>query len=298
MNFNNILNHIDHTTKIVGLIGHPIKHSFSPQMHNFTFMQQELNYIYVPFDVLTSNLKDALKAMSILGVRGLNVTIPHKEKIMQFMDHVSEEASTVGAVNTIVNEGNQLFGYNTDINGVVESLNPYKEKIAKSSVTVIGAGGAARSVLYALIRHFKVGNINIINRTEERSEAIKDYFKEKMHFNDVNTYELMAKENKEIYSSSQLIVNTTSIGMHPNVEDSPTDLPESFNSSQIVFDLIYNPLKTKFLEIAESKGATIINGLKMFVVQGAKSFELWTGNNMDTETIYNELNKLLSNPSN
>lgn len=295
MNFNNF-NTIDHTTKIVGIIGHPIKHSFSPQMHNFTFMQQGLNYIYIPFDVLTSNLKDSLKAMSVLGVRGLNVTIPHKEKIMQYMDHVSEEASTVGAVNTVVNEGNQLFGYNTDINGVVESLNPYKDKIAKSSVTVIGAGGAARSVLYALIRHFKVSNINIINRTEERSEAIKDYFKEKMHFNEINTFELMAKENKDVYLSSRLIVNTTSIGMHPNVEDSPSDLPESFNPSQIVFDLIYNPLKTKLLDLAESQGAATINGLKMFVVQGARSFELWTGNKMDTDTIYTELNNILSQP--
>lgn len=293
MNFNN-LNIIDHTTKIVGIIGHPIKHSFSPQMHNFTFMQQGLNYIYIPFDVLTSNLKDALKAMSVLGVRGLNVTIPHKEKIMQYMDHVSEEASTVGAVNTVVNEGNQLFGYNTDINGVVESLIPYKDKIAKSSATVIGAGGAARSVLYALIRHFKVSNINIINRTEERSEAIKDYFKEKMHFNEINTFELMAKENKDVYLSSKLIVNTTSIGMHPNVEDTPSDLPESFNPSQIVFDLIYNPLKTKLLEVAESQGAVTINGLKMFVVQGARSFELWTGNKMDTDKIYTELNSILS----
>src|SRR5210317_2011250 len=118
---------IDHETKIVGIIGHPIKHSFSPQMHNLTFRQQGLNYIYIPFDVLTTNLKDSLKAMGILGIRGLNVTIPHKEKIMQYMDHVSEEASTVGAVNTVVNEGNQFFGYNTDISGIIESLNPYKD---------------------------------------------------------------------------------------------------------------------------------------------------------------------------
>jgi len=173
----NFLNNIDHSTKIVGLIGHPIKHSLSPQMHNLTFHQLGINFIYLPFDVLTSNLKESLKAMNLLGIRGLNVTIPHKEKIIQYMDHVSEEASTVGAVNTIVNEGNQLFGYNTDINGIVESLNPYKEKLVKSNVSVIGAGGAARSVLYALIRHFKVSSINIINRTEERTEAIKDYFK-------------------------------------------------------------------------------------------------------------------------
>ncbi|MCW8848396.1 MAG: shikimate dehydrogenase [Melioribacteraceae bacterium] len=282
---------INHSTKIVGIIGHPIKHSFSPQMHNMCFQVQGLNYIYLPFDVPTSNLKDALKSINVLGIRGLNVTLPHKEKIIQFMDHVSEEASTVGAVNTIVNEGSQLFGYNTDINGIVESLTPYKDEIAKSIVTVIGAGGAARSVLYALIRHFKVDKINIINRTEERTEAIKDYFIDKMRFDNIKTFELMAKENLNQFQESKLIINTTSIGMAPNTDDTPTEIKESFNSSQIVFDLIYNPLKTKFIEIAESQGAKVINGLKMFVVQGAKSFELWTGNKMDTNLMYEELSK-------
>lgn len=285
---------IDHTTKIVGIIGHPIKHSFSPKMHNLTFQLQKLNYVYIPFDIPTSNLKDALKSMSILGIRGLNVTLPHKEKIIQYMDHVSEEAAIVGAVNTVVNEGNQLFGYNTDVNGIIESLNPFKDQLAKSTVSVIGAGGAARGVLYALIRYFKVNKINIINRTEERSETIKDYFKEKMHFNNIETFELMAQENLEIYRSSKLIVNTTSVGMFPNTDETPTDLSDSFNSSHIVFDLIYNPLKTKFLELAEKNGACTINGLKMFVVQGAKSFELWTGKSMDIDFVYNELNTSLN----
>jgi len=289
----NLIENIDHTTKVVGIIGHPIKHSFSPQMHNITFRIQGLNYIYLPFDIPASNLVDSLKSLGVLGIRGINITIPHKEKIIQHMHHVSEEASTVGAINTVVNEGNQLFGYNTDINGIVESLNPYREQLAKSTASVIGSGGAARSVLYALIRHFKISNINIINRTEERSEAIKDYFKDKMHFENINTYELMAKENIQVYKSSKLIVNATSLGMFPNIDDTPTDLEDSFNSSQIVFDLIYNPLKTKFLELAETKGAEVINGLKMFVVQGARSFELWTGKNMDVDFMYEELTKSL-----
>jgi shikimate dehydrogenase len=291
----NFVENIDHSTKIVGIIGHPIKHSFSPKLHNSTFQKLGLNYIYLPFDVPSSNLKETLKAMGLLNIRGLNVTIPHKERIIQFMDHVSEEASTVGAVNTVVNEGNQFFGYNTDVNGIIESLNPFKEEIAKKTATVIGAGGGARAVLFALIRNFKVSKINIINRTVERLDAIKDYFDEKMHFDNISTYELMAKENLEVYKSSKLIVNTTSLGMAPNIDDTPTDLPESFNSSQIVFDLVYNPLKTKFLELAESQGATIIDGLKMFAVQGAKSFELWTGTSIDAEEIYNELkNNIIS----
>ncbi len=289
----NFVENIDHSTKIVGIIGHPIKQSFSPKLHNSTFNKLGLNYIYLPFDVPPSNLKETLKAMGLLRIRGLNVTIPHKERIIQFMDHVSEEASTVGAVNTVVNEGNQFFGYNTDVNGIVESLNPYKKEIAKNTATVIGAGGAARAVLYALIRNFKVSKINIINRTEERLDTIKAYFDEKMHFDNISVYELMPKENLEIYQSSNIIINTTSLGMAPNVDDTPTDLPKSFNSSQIVFDLVYNPLKTKFLELAENQGATIIDGLKMFAVQGAKSFELWTGTSIDAEETYNELKKYI-----
>jgi len=289
-----LIENLDYSTKIVGIIGHPIKHSFSPKMHNLTFQLQGLNYIYLPFDIPNSNLKDALKSMGVLGIRGLNVTLPHKEKIIQYMDHVSEEASTVGAINTVVNEGSHLFGYNTDINGIIESLTPYKDQITKSVVTVIGAGGGARGVLYSLIRHFNVERINLINRTEERAEAIKDYIKAKMRYEEIHTYELMAKENVKVFQSSNLIVNTTSVGMFPNVDETPTDLPESFNSSHLVFDLIYNPLKTKFLEIAELQGATIINGLKMFVVQGAKSFELWTGKVMDVEKVTNELNTHLS----
>ncbi len=289
-----IYNAIDFNTKIVGIIGHPIKHSYSPLMHNLAFYLHKLNYIYLPFDIPSSNLKEALKSMNVLGIRGFNITLPHKEKIMQFMDHVSEEASIVGAVNTVVNEGNQLSGYNTDINGIVETLNPYKEKILKSTVSVIGAGGVARSVLFTLIRYFKVDKINIINRTEERAEAIKDYFKDKMHFDNIQTYELMPKENTLIYQNSNLIINTTSVGMFPNVEDTPTDIEDSFTDSQIVFDLIYNPIKTKFLQLAESKNATILDGFKMFVVQGAKSFELWTNVKMNDEQIYNELLKSLT----
>jgi shikimate dehydrogenase len=148
-----------------------------------------------------------------------------------------------------------------------------------------------------LIRHFKVDKINIINRTEERSEAIKDYFNDKMHFDKIVTHELMAKENLNVYKESRLIVNTTSLGMYPFIEDSPTNLKESFSSSQIVFDLIYNPLHTKFLELAEEMGAETINGLKMFIVQGAKSFELWTGKTMEIDDLQDELSKSLSEAS-
>lgn len=288
-----ILKQIDHNTKLIGVIGHPIKHSYSPLMHNFEFRSKNLNYLYLPFDIPPSNLREALKGMIVLGIKGFNVTIPHKEKIIQYLDHVSDEAASVGAVNTIVNEGGLLHGYNTDIYGIVETLNPYKDEIYKNNVTIIGAGGAARAVIYTLIRHFRVEKIFVLNRTIEKVEALRDYFKDKMHFENIFTDELIPVDNIENIKSSNLIINTTPIGMYPNISETPIDISEVFNSNQMVFDLIYNPLKTEFLKIAEAKGATIINGLKMFVEQGAKAFELWTGQLMDTNKIYKELQKRL-----
>jgi len=290
----NIIDQINHETKIVGIIGHPIKHSFSPRMHNLTFTSQDLNYVYLPFDIPPSNLKEALKSFNTLGIKGLNVTTPHKEKIIQYLDHVSEAAASVGAVNTVVSESGLLHGYNTDVRGIVETLKPYKDKIAKSTVTVIGAGGASRSVIFSLLRHFKIEKINIINRTQERSDTIKDYFNDKMHFGNIETHELMPIENVQVFKLSKLIVNTTTVGLYPNIDETPTDIVESFNSDQIVFDLIYNPIKTKFLKLAESKGATTLNGLKMFVVQGARSFEFWTGKVMNTKKVLADLTKVLS----
>lgn len=153
MNFQNKLNH---STQIIGVIGHPIKHSFSPLMHNLSFEMLNLDYIYLPFDVPTSNLKAALKGMIALGIKGFNVTLPHKEKIGEFLHDISEEASVIGSVNTVVNENGSLHGFNTDVNGILETLNPYKDDLIDQEVCVIGSGGAARSAVYSLIRHYKI----------------------------------------------------------------------------------------------------------------------------------------------
>lgn len=284
---------LNQNTKVIGVIGHPIKHSFSPLMQNKTFEIRDLDYIYLPFDVPGEDLKAAIKGMVSLGMKGFNVTLPHKEKINEYLDEVSEEANVIGAVNTVVNENGFLHGYNTDVAGIVESLNPYKDEIAGQEVSVIGAGGASRSVIYALIRHFKVKRINIINRTLQIAESLKDYFQTKMLFENIKTYELVPPDLTRVFRKSKLIVNTTSMGMYPEVDDSATTISKSFKEGQIVFDVIYNPFKTRFLEIAEEQGATVINGLTMFLEQGAKSFELWTGETMPREDIYEILKKEL-----
>ncbi len=276
-------------TKIIGIIGHPIKHTYSPLIHNMSFDLLKLNYIYLPFDVPISNLKSAVHGMVSLGIKGFNVTIPHKENIIQYLRNVSEEANIIGAVNTVVNENGFLSGYNTDAFGVTETLMPFKDEISGNIVSVIGAGGAARSVIYSLIRNFKPSKINLINRHEQKAESLKEYFKSKMLFSSIKSHELFPPDLIEVFRDSKLIVNTTSIGMFPEIDDTPVNIPTSFMKGQIVFDVVYNPVKTKFLQLAQSEGATTIDGLKMFVHQAAKSFELWTGNEMPVEKIFNGL---------
>ncbi len=282
---------INNNTKIVGVIGHPIKHTLSPVMHNYAFSKLNLDYVYLPFDISSTGLEDSLKGMVSLGIKGFNVTIPHKERIMEYMDELSDSAKIVGAVNTVVNDNGKLIGYNTDVNGILKTLEEFKENINGKTVSVLGAGGAARSVIYTLINHFNVKKINIINRTIEKAESLKDYFTSKMLFEKIKTYELIPPDVTEILAKSKLIINTSSIGMSPEEDDSPTTIRESFNKKQIVFDVVYNPRKTKFLELASEQGALTINGLNMFVEQGAKSFELWTNEPMPTDQISELLNK-------
>lgn len=283
------LNKFNHTTQIVGVMGHPIKHSYSPLMHNISFEMLDLNYIYLPFDVTVTNLKTALKGLVALGIKGVNVTLPLKEKIGQYLNEISDEASVIGAVNTVVNESGKLHGYNTDVHGVIETIAPFNDEINGKTVTVIGAGGAARSVLYALIKEFKPEQINIVNRTADKAESLKEYFISKMLFENIQAFELVPPDLVDLFSDSKMIINTTSIGMTPDVDDSPTTIVKSFHDDQVVFDVVYTPLKTKFLELAESQGAIALNGLKMFVEQGAKAFELWTEQMMPKEKIYKTL---------
>lgn len=282
-------NKFNNNTQIIGIMGHPVKHSFSPLMHNISFDLLDLNYIYLPFDVPASNLKDALKGMVALGIKGLNITLPYKEKILSLLKETSEEVNIIGAVNTVVNEDGVLHGYNTDVYGIVETLLPFKDEISGKTVSVIGAGGSARSAIYALIRHFKPEKINIINRTEQTAESLKEYFATKMLFNEIYSYGLVPPDLIDVLHDSKLIINATSMGMHPDVDDSPTTIPESFCKEQIVFDFIYTPLQTKFLKLAASQGAVTVNGLRMLVEQGSKSFELWTGQKMPIEQVYRAL---------
>ena len=281
-------------TELIGLIGHPIKHSYSPFIQNFALEAMGVDGVYLPFDVVAENLKNAVTSVLALGLKGLNVTLPHKEKIIKYLDELSEEASIIGAVNTVVNDHGKLIGYNTDANGIIETLLPFKDKITGTKVTVIGAGGSARAVIYTLLRYFKPEEINIINRTQQRADTLMNYFSLKMRYDPFHTFELFPPDNVEVLSSSRLIINSTTIGMYPDVEDTITDLDDSFNEDQIVFDLIYNPKKTKLLQMAQEQGAKVVGGMTMLISQAAKSFKLWTDVEMPVSEITKKLEDYIS----
>lgn len=271
---------INAETKIVGLIGHPISHSFSPFIHNNAFEILGLNYKYVTFDVLPEYLKDALKGIIALGIRGVNVTIPHKESIIENLDDVSIEARIIGAVNTIVNENGTLIGYNTDVHGFTESLKEYKEVISNTPAFVFGAGGSARAVIYSLITNFQPERIVIANRNLQRAERIARHFSQVLRYEKFEVKELFLPEIIADIKSSRLVINATPIGMYPNVNDSLVQTDEIFHDGQIVYDLVYNPPISEFLKLARKKGAKIISGVEMLILQASKSFELWTSREM------------------
>ncbi|HPI37482.1 MAG TPA: shikimate dehydrogenase [Ignavibacteriaceae bacterium] len=278
-------NSLHNNTKLLGLIGHPIKQSYSPLIHNIASEMLGLEYIYLPFDVPSSSLKNAIKGMVALGIKGFNVTIPHKESILGYMNNLSEEASIIGSINTIVNDMGKLVGYNTDAAGIIETLLPFIESLTGNEVTVLGSGGSARAVIYVLIRYIKPSRINIVNRTEQRAETIRSYFSEKMKYDQFKVYELFPPELLDVLKNSAAIINATSVGMFPEIDDSIITQSSVFVKEQLVFDLIYNPTKTKLLKLAESEGAIAVNGIKTLVYQAAKSFELWTNHEMPVDKI-------------
>lgn len=270
----------------IGLIGYPVHHSLSPEMQNSAFRELGLNYKYEKFNVEPGKLGDIICYFQANGFKGFNVTIPHKETVMPFLDEIDEEALAIGAVNTVDIKDGKLIGYNTDGKGFVNGLKQKLIKpISESHILILGAGGAARAIAHSLYLHQPM-SIVIANRTTRRAEKIiQECLK-----GDGNA--LTLQEAEHMLSRFDIVVNTTPIGMHPNYNEIPLDL-RRLNEGTVLSDIIYNPLKTKWLKLGEQKGAIIDNGLSMFVHQGALAFEIWTGRkpNVDLmkETVIKQL---------
>ncbi|WP_019120017.1 shikimate dehydrogenase [Brevibacillus massiliensis] len=274
-------------TVLVGLLGHPVGHSQSPLMHNAAFAAQNLEFAYTAFDVAPDDLKDAVAGIRALGLRGVNVTIPHKVAIMPFLDRIDPLARRIGAVNTVVNDQGQLIGYNTDGLGYVRSLvEEMKIDLHDQAAVLLGAGGAARAVAFTLADQ-GVKQLKIYNRSREKAEFLAEQLKSIAAVKTIGPSEL-----KAAVEAATLLINTTSIGMHPHVDEMPIPA-EWLHERLIVSDLIYNPLETKLLRHARQAGARTHSGVGMFVYQGALAYELWTGQPAPTELMRESVLKRL-----
>ncbi len=261
--------------KLICLIGDPVEHSISPIIHNEVFRALNLNYVYLAFRVLPEDLMDAVRGLRALGVVGFNVTIPHKVSVIKYLDELSPDAEVVGSVNTVVNRSGRLVGYNTDYLGVVNTFKNLGIKLEGTSATVLGAGGASRAVVYALILG-GVERVFIVNRTLEKAVSLAGEFSIKFPNTSLIPMSLTQENLREAIQKSHIVINTTSVGMYPRTEESlvPSDL---LRSDLVVMDVVYNPLETKLLRDAKAVGAKVIDGVNMLVYQAVASFKLWTG---------------------
>jgi shikimate dehydrogenase len=281
-------------TKICALIGDPVEHTMSPAMHNAAFQKMGLDYLYVPFHVRTEQLPQAVAGLKALNVAGFNVTIPHKVAVIPLLDSLDPLAEKIGAVNTVVNNNGELRGYNTDAEGFLRALLEHGINPQGKNVVVLGAGGAARAIAYILAG--KGARLTILNRQQELdwAENIAQLILDELH-REVKVFEL--GNIADVLPGVNLLVNATSVGMSP--ADNASPVPAGLlDKVPAVFDIVYNPLKTKLLKQAAAVGAKTISGIDMLAWQGALAFEKWTGQKAPIELMRQEAVKMLEQHEN
>jgi shikimate dehydrogenase len=266
-------------TRICGIIGDPIEHSLSPAMQNAAFRELGLDYIYIPFKVNEANLVGAIDGIRTLNFAGVNVTIPHKVAVLSCVDEIDGLAEHIGAVNTIINREGVLKGYNTDASGFYHTLIANNVTVSNKKIVVLGAGGAARAVVFVLAD--KGAEITLLNRSPAPAGEIAGRVFQAFR-TEIKVGELTTEDLKVALEEADLLVNTTNLGMAPFLTETPV-AASLLKKRMVVFDIIYNPLKTRLLIEAEEKGLRVINGLEMLVRQGADAFELWTGQKAPVE---------------
>lgn len=280
-------------TKLIALIGNPIEHSKSPYMHNLSFKSLNLDYVYIAFNIEKELVKKAVESMRVLGSRGFNITMPYKEEVMKYLDEIEEDAKLIGSVNTVLNDKGKLIGYNTDGKGFIKALDERGVKYKGEKMVIIGAGGAAKAIAVELALK-GVKEIVIVNRTIERAKSIEDIINTNIQKNKARSLVLEEGTLKEELRDAKVLINTTSIGMEKTIDKSAVKNIDIFHKDLFVSDIIYNPLKTKFLSKGEEAGCRTMNGLDMLIYQGAIAFKIWTGKDMPLEVIEKMQNEVES----
>lgn len=268
-------------TKLVGIFGYPISHSLSPVIHNAAFKVAGLDFVYVAFPVKPSLLNEAVKAIRALEIVGVNVTVPHKKEIIKFLDEVSPEAEKIGAVNTVVNLGGKLKGYNTDFRGFLESLKLRGVSLEGKKVLLIGAGGAALAIAFALLEG-KIDTLFLINRTSERLKEVVErltrFFPEKR----IKIADYEKRNSLSFKGEVDILINATSLGMKE--KDPPPISLDGFSSTLYVYDVVYNR-ETELLKGARKRKMRYQDGFDMLIFQAAAAFGIWTGKKAPTGTM-------------
>ncbi|KZL89917.1 shikimate dehydrogenase [Clostridium magnum] len=275
-------------TGLLGLIGTPVDHSKSPVMYNYSFEKLDLDYAYLAFDITVEKVPDAIAAMKTFKMRGANVTMPCKSEVVKYMDELSPAARIIGAVNTIVNDNGKLTGHITDGVGFIRNLKEHGVEVKDKKVTIMGAGGAATAiqVQFALDGAREISIFNIKDAFYEKAEKTVENIKKEVPECVVSLYDLNDTErlNAEI-ASSDILVNGTLVGMHPNEEQTIIKDTSVFKKDLVVADVVYNPKKTKLMEDAEAVGCKTVGGLGMLLWQGAEAFKLYTELEMPVEEV-------------
>ena len=260
---------INSHTKLYSIFGNPVRHSLSPIMQNAAFRSSGINAVYLAFEL--QNIKEAISSMKALNIYGASVTIPFKREAIKYLDEIDPLAHQIGSVNTLKNANGKIIGYNTDGYGALSSLTQNSVEIQGSNVLILGNGGSARAIAFALLN--EDANITIAGRNVNRILTLINDLRE-MSTN--VEYTLIKDISVELAKGIDVIINTTPVGMKPNIDSLPID-KNLILKEHTVFDIVYSPNTTKLLQIGKSKGCRTIHGIEMLVHQGAKQFEIWTG---------------------
>lgn len=281
---------IDSQTSLYCVIGSPVKHSLSPIIHNTLFQKYGLNSVYLAFEITMNTLSEFFQAMRILNIKGCNITLPHKMKALNYLDKLDDISKKIGSVNTVLNKEGKLFGYNTDIFGIEMSLKDLALNIKGRNFLLLGAGGAARAVLYYLAGN-NPNKIYLANRTYPKALNLKNLILKSYPDIDIQTLPLENFRIKNIIPEIDCVINATSVGIKE--EDPPVIVPDLLRRRHKVFDLTYNKRGTSLVLACRSKRITAIDGIPMLIYQAMKSFQVWTGIMPEYKFIIKELRKQL-----
>ncbi len=274
-----------------GVVGYPIGHSLSPLLHEFLLEAIQLNGRFELFEIPPQQFEEKIRALKAGGIRGFSVTIPFKEQIISLLDELDERAQRAGAVNVVLHEKNRLLGFNTDGTGFERALAFHNLEVSKKQALILGAGGAARAVAAALIRG-GIRKIYLANRTTVRALELVEHLSSASGFFNFITVNLQHAEILKLLESVDFVINATPVGMWPDSAAAPFEFPKT-DDNLIAIDLIYNPLPTRFLRSASAAGLAVMDGLDMLIFQGIAAMRIWSGREIDANSVYPHLRKLL-----